>query len=238
MGEHTRSAQDQNDDLERVEAALGGDEAAAAEIRSGQANAQIEAILRNRGASPTEAADLTADLWADCFGERGGRRPLLEKFTGKGPLGAFLTRTALNRLIDFKRRQKFRGQLPGSDDADAAGDAFDRLPGEQAEDDSEDRLVGMLREALMKAFANIDPEKLAIMKLVNVHGLEQGQVAKMWGWSQSKVSRNISAVMDSIRDDTMAELKRMDPWLELHWEDFIALCKDSTSLFGDMDDAA
>ncbi len=233
MGENNAATQNRSKEIQRVEAALTGDEAAAAAIRSPQANAQIEAILRNRGASATEAADLTADLWADCFGERGGRRPLLEKYSGKGPLGAFLTRTALNRLIDFKRRQKFRGQLPGAADPDALGDAFDRLPAEPDADDSEDRLVGMLRKALLVAFAKVDPEKLAIMKLVNIHQLDQGQVAKMWGWSQSKVSRSISAVMVGIRDDTMAELQRIDPWLDLRWEDFISLCKDSTNLFGE-----
>ena len=221
-------------ELELAEAALAGDESAAAAIRSPQVNAHLESALRNRGASDTEARDLVADLWADCFDEREGRRPLLEKYTGKGPLAAFLTRTALNRLIDYKRRQKFRGQLPGTGNGDSepAGDAFDRLPDEDAPAaDREDQLVGMLRDALLAAFGKIDPEKLAILKLVNVHRLDQSLVGQMWGWSQSKVSRTISSVMEEVRDATLAELHRIDPWLDLRWGDFISLCGESIDLF-------
>ncbi|MED5585220.1 MAG: sigma-70 family RNA polymerase sigma factor [Verrucomicrobiota bacterium] len=215
-----------------IEAALAGDEAAASTIRCPENNARLEAILRNRGASDTEARDIIADLWTDCFDSREGRRPLLEKFSGKGTLNAFLTRTALNRLIDYKRRQKFRGELPGSRDEQRPGDAFDALPGEEATGDSEDRLVGLLRDAMLAAFSRIDPEKLVVLKLVKIHGIDQELAGKMWNWSQSKVSRNLSAVMEEIRAATVSELKRIDPWLELRWEDFVGLCKQSSDLFG------
>ena len=220
-------------EFELAEAALAGDETAAAAIRTPQTNAHLEAVLRNRGASDTEARDLVADLWADCFDAREGCRALLEKYNGKGPLPAFLTRTALNRLIDFKRRQKFRGSLPGSGHADETpGDPFDRLPcDDEPSRDREDQLIGLLRDALLAAFARIHPEKLAILKLVNVHRLDQTLVGKMWGWSQSKVSRTLTAVIAEVRDSTMEELKRIDPWLELRWEDFISLCGESIDLF-------
>jgi RNA polymerase sigma factor (sigma-70 family) len=220
------------EDFALIEAALAGDEVAASTIRCPETNARLEAVLRNRGASNTEAKDITADLWTDCFDSREDRRPLLEKFSGKGSLNAFLTRTALNRLIDYKRRQKFRGELPAGKGEDRPGDAFDSLPGEDSPGDSEDRLVGLLREAMLAAFSKIDPEKLVVLKLVKVHGLDQELAGKMWNWSQSKVSRNISAAMEEIRAATISELKRIDPWLELRWEDFVGLCKQSSDLFG------
>ncbi len=226
------SSETKLEDFALIEAALAGDEVAAGTIRCPETNAKLEAVLRNRGASDTEAKDITADLWTDCFDSREGRRPLLEKFSGKGSLNAFLTRTALNRLIDYKRRQKFRGELPASQNMDQPGDAFDSLPGEDSPGDSEDRLVGLLRDAILAAFSRIDPEKLVVLKLVKVHGLDQELAGRMWNWSQSKVSRNISAVMEEIRIATMSELKRIDPWLELRWEDFVGLCKQSSDLFG------
>ena len=232
MEEPKGTSEEQLEDLTRIKAALAGDEVAASAIRCPETNSRLEAVLRNRGASDTEARDITADLWADCFDSRDGRRPLLEKFSGKGSLGAFLTRTALNRLIDYKRRQKFRGQLPGDRDDAESGDAFDSLPGKDLPGESEDQLVGLLRDAILAAFTKIDPEKLAILKLVKVHGLDQELVGRMWSWSQSKVSRNISAVMEEVRDTTMNELQRIDPWLELRWEDFVGLCKQSSDLFG------
>ncbi len=221
-------------DLDLAEAALSGDEAAAAQIRSPEQSGRIEAALRNRGASPTEASDIAADLWADCFDTRDGRSPLLEKYSGKGALSAFLTRAALNRLIDYKRRQKFRGQLPSAGSEPDGGDGFDRLPDSSGDAEfGEDQLVALLREALLAAFAKVDPEKLVILKLVNVHGLDQGAVAKMWGWSQSKVSRTIGSVINDIREQTIGEMRRIDPWLELKWEDFIHLCAESSGLFAD-----
>ena len=232
MEEPTDPAEEKLEAFALIEAALAGDEAAASTIRCPETNARLEAVLRNRGASDTEAKDITADLWTDCFDNREGRRPLLEKFSGKGNLNAFLTRTALNRLIDYKRRQKFRGELPAGKDENRLGDAFDSLPGEDCSDNSEDRLVGLLRDAMLAAFSKIDPEKLVVLKLVKVHGLDQELAGKMWHWSQSKVSRNISAVMEEIRAATISELKRIDPWLELRWEDFVELCKQSSDLFG------
>ncbi len=226
-----------SDALRLAEAALDGDPAAVAAVREAAPDAQLAAALRNRGANDTEAQDIVGDLWADCFSPRNGRPPLLERYNGKGPLGAFLTRTALNRLIDLKRRQKFQGQLPALDGDAFGADAFDRLPAGDPEgggggaDAGEDQLVGMLRDALLAAFAKIAPQKLAVLKLVAVHRLDQALVGRMWGWSQSKVSRTLSAVMGEVLDSTLAELRRIDPWVELQWEDFIALCGDSIDLF-------
>ncbi len=219
------------DELALIEAALGGDEGAAAAIRTKDRTSRLEAILQRRGASATEARDLVADLWADCFNTTHERGSLLDRFSGKGNLDAFLTRTALNRLIDYKRRLRFRGELPKLDkDDENAGDGFDRLPSE-SDAETEDVLVQLLRESLLGAFANCDPEKLVILRLVQVHGVDQTTVGVMWGWSQSKISRAISSLMDDIREQTIAELNRRDPWLDLQWQDFVELCRESNELF-------
>ncbi|MEM0897989.1 MAG: hypothetical protein AAGJ79_14020, partial [Verrucomicrobiota bacterium] len=101
------------EEIALIESALAGDEAAAAALRTPDRTARLESILERRGASRTESRDLVADLWADCFNTGQERGSLLDRFSGKGSIDAFLTRTALNRLIDFKRRQRFRGDLPG-----------------------------------------------------------------------------------------------------------------------------
>ena len=220
-------------DVELVDLALSGDEAAARAIRSTESTAQIENILRRRGASATEAKDIVEDLWADCFDSSSKRGALLDRYTGKGPLEGFLTRTALNRLIDLKRRQKFQGSLPRQEHQESgdAVDAFDSLPGESTATDTDDALVGILRDSLVKAFALCDPEKLVILRLVNVHGLDQSTVGHMWGWSQSKISRALTSLMEEVRGHTIAEIKRQDPWLELQWEDFVSLCSQCNDIF-------
>ena len=220
-----------SDELALIEAALAGDESAAASIRTAERTSRLESILQRRGASATEARDLVADMWADCFNTSHQRGSLLDRYSGKGNLDAFLTRTSLNRLIDYKRRLRFRGDLPRLDHEDEeAGDGFDRLPAED-ESETEDALVHILRDALLTAFTKADPEKLVILRLVNVHGVDQTTVGQMWGWSQSKISRAITVLMDDIRSETLAELQRRDPWLELQWQDFVELCRESNELF-------
>ncbi|MEM7145866.1 MAG: RNA polymerase sigma factor [Verrucomicrobiota bacterium] len=216
------SGQELNGDFELVQKALAGDEVAAGEIRSAARTAQLERILVSRGGSASEARDVVADLWADCFGSSGGKA-LLAKFNGKGSLEAFLTRVAVNRLIDFKRHQRFQTAPPGGEE----GGGMDDLPSgdEEHEDLGEDGLVEVLRGALTRAFESSDPETLVMLQLVGVHGINQERVAEAWGWSQSKVSRQLGALTSELRDKTLEEVKQMDPWLEIQWEDFISLCR-------------
>ncbi|MBK1831526.1 hypothetical protein JIN77_12365 [Verrucomicrobiaceae bacterium R5-34] len=220
---------DHPNDSELVAAALGGDAAACAQIGGQETLNWLHAVLVKRGASHSEASDIAADLIADCFGGKNGKPPLLEKYNGKGKVRAFLTRAAINRLIDYKRHAKFQGQLPSRNLDSAPTDEFDMLAGEDgASPPDEDQLVGLIRDALVHAISRCDPLHLLLMRLVVVHGVKQDAVGTLFGWSQSKVSRAISSVMTTIKEETMAELKAADPWLELEWEDFLSLCRSST----------
>ena len=90
---------------------------------------------------------------------------------------------------------------------------------------------GLLRQALLTSFSLCDPEELLILKLVGFAGVGQERVARIWGWSQSKVSRTLAATIETVRAETLRHVKRVDPWLELEWEDFIKLCKNSSDFF-------
>lgn len=215
-------------DCDLVTAALQGDVDACAQISNDKNTRRLHSVLMRRGGSATEAADITADLMADCFGAKEGKPPLLEKYNGKGELRAFLTRAAINRLIDLKRHQKFEGQLPTRNIDSPPTDEFDMLAGEDSAEPEKDQLVDLIRDSLLHAFSKCDPLHLVLMRLVVVHGVRQDLVGKIFGWSQSKVSRAISSVMTTIKEETMAEIKRADPWLELEWEDFLTLCRSST----------
>ncbi|NNM29363.1 MAG: hypothetical protein HKO57_07575, partial [Akkermansiaceae bacterium] len=210
------------------ERALSGNKEACELISSKDTITWLQSVLARRGASHTEAQDITADLFADCFAGRDGKKPLLLSYNGGGTLRAFLSRAAINRLIDLKRRQKFQGNLPERGLEGAPTDEFDLLEGDSLSDETDDHLVGLLRDALVNAFRECNPRDLMFMRLVSIHGVRQETLAASLGWSQSKVSRAITGVMEEIREKTLAELKKADPWIELNWEDFIALCRNST----------
>ncbi len=73
------------EDLALVHDALAGDPAACKKIGSDEMCGWIEGVLVKRGASPTEAKDITADVFGDCFGRSGEKAPLLKAYNGGGP---------------------------------------------------------------------------------------------------------------------------------------------------------
>ena len=182
-------------------------------------------VLVARGASPSEAEDLLADLWGDCVSRDDDRPSLLEKFSGKCPVQNWLTTVATHRLVDLKRRQKHRGELPTvGRDSELESDGFQQLPA-AAPNRSEDTLVDLLKNSLQAAFAKTPAEGLLMLRLVYLNGLTQREVGHMWGWHESKVSRLLTQAMTGIETSTLSEIKRRDPWLDLAWEDFVELCE-------------
>jgi RNA polymerase sigma factor (sigma-70 family) len=214
-------------DLAFVQRVLAGDPAAAGELRT-RYNGKLVGVLRARGATPTEAEDLVADLWTDCFAPRGDRQTLLTKYQGRCALESWLLTVATNRLVDLKRRQSFRVDVPPS--PDSPEDFFDRRP-QPEKITSEKPLVNLLRAAIKQAFAKQDEDAILMLKLVHLHQLSQREISRMWGWHESKVSRTLETTRQSVAKIILLELKKVDPWLELRWEDFVELCAGSSNVF-------
>ena len=64
-----------------------------------------------------------------------------------------------------------------------------------------------------------------MLRLVYLHGISQREVCRMWGWNEAKVSRHLSAAMETIEAETLLRLRQKDPWLKLTWQDFVDLCE-------------
>ncbi|MEY2563065.1 MAG: Bacteriophage protein [Verrucomicrobiota bacterium] len=211
-------------DLNFVQRVLSGNGSAAAELRR-RYHGRVVAVLCARGANPTEAEDLVADLWSDCFVAPPDKKTLLGKYQGRCALESWLLTVATHRLVDLKRRQNFRVDVPPPERG--SEDFFERRP-QPEKFSGEARLLKLLREAIRNAFAKRDSESVLMLKLVHLHQLTQREIARMWGWHESKVSRALEVARQNIARDILAELKRVDPWLELQWEDFLELCAGST----------
>lgn len=211
-------------DLNFVQSVLNVNSTAAAELRR-RYHGRLVAVLCARGASASEAEDLVADLWSDCFAAPPNRQTLLTKYQGRCALESWLLTVATNRLIDLKRKQSFRVAVSTS--ARTSDDFFDSRP--QPESVSrEEPVLKLLRAAIRNAFSRSDSESVLMLKLVHLHQLTQREIARMWGWHESKVSRALELAREKIARDILVELKRADPWLELRWEDFLELCAGST----------
>src|SRR5437588_4631175 len=143
-------------DLGFVQRVLSGDAAAASELRS-RYHGKLVGVLRSRGANQTEAEDLVADLWTDCFGARTNRPTLLAKYQGRCALESWLLTVATNRLVDLKRRQSFRVDVPPL--PDSPDDFFDRRA-QPEKPTSEKSLLNLLRAAIQRAFARQDEDAI------------------------------------------------------------------------------
>lgn len=225
-----------HDDLILAEDALEGDPAAAARIVEMLGAPELAAFLKTRGASESEACDLIGDLAGDCFGgerAKGGLHRLLGRYNGGCPLPAFFRHVALNRLISLKRKQA--GRREESVSADGERDVFDTIPDGTAPAGAaagEGELIDLLRDALKAVLARVDAEKLVIVRLIESYEVPQKQVGGIWGWHESKVSRAKSELLAEMKQAITEEVKKSDPWLHLEWEDFLALCRESSDLFG------
>ena len=171
-------------DFKLAQAAIAGDSDAASPIES-EYRPMLIRVLVARGLPSTDAEDISADIIAECFGGKKGEsaaEPLLAKFEGRSALSTWLIRAAWNRWLDLKRRDKFKGELPGSyePDYEERGDAFDRIAGEE-EHDLDSDLATLMTEAIKNAFASLEPETLLLMKLVYLHKVGQESVARTFG---------------------------------------------------------
>jgi len=200
-----------------------GDPTALADLRNLHHPSLVN-ILRARGASMDETEELLADLWGDCVATNDEEPCLLDKFSGKCPLQGWLATVATRRWIDLKRKQTRRGETAQLTREDERNDPLERLPAATTLE-RDDVLVDLLRDSLQTAFATCPPEDMLMLRLVYLHGLSQREVMRMWGWSESKVSRKLSQAMGQIEQATLQNLKRKDSWLDLTWQDFVDLCE-------------
>ncbi len=217
-------------DIEVAEAALDGDEDAVATVMGMLRSPALAAAILARGATPAEAHDLLNDLIGDCFGgvrTKGGLHRLLRRYNGGCPLPAFFRRIAINRLISLKRAS--RPMVALDDDEDGCHE----LPGREGPlaGLGDDALIALLRDAITRARARVDPEKLVLVRLMVAYGVSQRRLGSLLGWHETKVSRVKTELLAELRMRIMEELRLADPWLELEWEDFMELCSESVDLF-------
>ena len=80
-----------------------------------------------------------------------------------------------------------------------------RPPSRAAQSDSS--IVEILGPALRRALTACDVEELILLQLVHIHGVTQREVASLWKWHESRVSRHIKRTEEKIAKLTLQEVK-------------------------------
>ncbi len=180
------------------------------------------AYLRNAGASLLEAEEVTEWLWADCLMERPNRRPRLALYDGESSLKTWLFSVALNRLIARKRSEELWGKIL-QEGLDAA--QIDAAGVDEASIAAEAPLVELLREAVEAGFAACAAEDFVLLQLAHMDRLRMFELARMFDCSTSKIDRDLERAGATVEQATLGHIRKVDPWLDLRWEDFVELCR-------------
>jgi RNA polymerase sigma factor (sigma-70 family) len=200
-------------DFELARKCLDGDVSALARMQ-GRFSRDLHTFLLGAGATKSEADELLTNLWTDCI----TGKPLLLRYRGTAPLIAWLKTVLMNDLVDRRRRQSLEKSasdaLSGQEQAPGPG----RNP-------SDAPLFGIMRRALTHAFGSCPAESVVMLQLVHLYGLTQREVCTIWGYTESKVSRRLSAAVRHIAHETMRAIGKADEWLEIQWEDFLEFCR-------------
>lgn len=206
------------EDMELAKECLSGMEEAWERIHS-LYHSSLASLLISRGATPSEAEDLLAEFWMDLAGLGRSPEPLLERFQGTGTLKSWFGTVVMNRFIARRRRKRLMVDLGG---VDAFTELLERTAYSSSREVESD-LAEAMRESLLKAWRKCPPEFRVMLQLLHLEAITQREIAALWGWHESKVSRALESTLKGIRRDTLANFKALDPESGLRWRDFVEL---------------
>lgn len=201
-------------DFELTRKCLEGDASAMTRMQK-RFGPDLHNFLLGAGATKSETDELLTDLWTDCI----TGKPLLLRYRGHAPLIAWLKTVLMNDLVDRRRRQSVEK---------SASDALSKqeaAPARRRHRVPDAPLFGIMRRALTRAFGACPADAVVMLQLVHLYGLTQREVCAIWGYTESKVSRRLSAAVRQIADETMRAVGDADAWLEIQWEDFLDFCR-------------
>jgi RNA polymerase sigma factor (sigma-70 family) len=205
-------------DVDLVQQCIEGSEEAIGELKR-SLTPFLSKVLASYGASKDEIDEILAQLWGDCLV---GPRPLFHVFNGRSALKSWLTAICVNRWISLKRREAQHTRAIHSLTIDAERPS---ASGRSATSHPDSSIIEILGPALQQAFAACDVEEMVLLQLVHMHGVTQREIASLWKWHESRVSRHIKRAEAKIAEHTLRTVKETDPYLELGWQDFVELCR-------------
>lgn len=180
------------------------------------------AFLRQTGAGEREATEVTDSLWADLLHERENNRPRLATYCGKAALKTWLRPLVLNRLIALKRHEAAIRKLI-EDGVDVS--QLNVPAGKEYATETEGPLLHVMKDALETGFSACTPEGFVMLHLAYMDGLHYSELERMFATSRGSVGRALDEAREAVEKATLARVRKLDPWLELQWEDFLDLCR-------------
>lgn len=196
-----------------VQACLSGNQDALTQL-SKLCTGFLPAFLRKNGASDEEAEEISSEIFCECIAGKGGKRSLLLRYGAEATLSTWLARVAHNRFIDAKRRERMRSRVI----EEQLLDIETQIAADETRTGADPAQLALVREAVARALASCSPEQMVMLRLTYCEGVSQRQIAKVWGWTECRVSRYLRDLRDFVYRTALAEVKRRDPLVDFSYE--------------------
>jgi len=146
------------------------------------------------------ARDIADSLYADLYGLKKGageRQSLFRYFEGRSSLATWLRAVLAQRYVDTLRATRRLEPLAEDAEREAAPPA----------DPDRDRYVALLREALSRAVARLDPRDRLRLASYYVQQLTLAQIGRLLRESEASASRHLARTRREIRASVERQLR-------------------------------
>jgi RNA polymerase sigma-70 factor (ECF subfamily) len=135
--------------------------------------------------SPSFADELTQNLSDTLFVGTNGAAPKISKYSGKGPLSAWVTVTAKRMALHLRSRR------PHFAESSVEGDLIELavLGSDPDLEYLKSRYAAELKEALIAAFQSLEPRLKVVLRLSFADGVSEKAIGAIYGVHQATISR-------------------------------------------------
>lgn len=220
MGTH----QTYQDDIALVERCLEQDKKSLATLRDNFHDTLFK-NLTYRGATPVEAEDILEDVWSDCIARPSDGRSLLSLYSGRAALKTWLSIVTLNRYLERKGSYHDRN----TSSFEEHQPSYERIHSSSTENFNDEACLSLktlFDRTLTKQLRGLDVRIRLVLRLVYIESLSRQEVAKMFGWSNAKMTRKIQEALRQIEVGTLREIKKVEPRLTITWEDILEISEN------------
>jgi len=165
--------------------------------------------IASRGQQADSARDVADSIYAELYGlggRDGTRRSLFDYFHGRSSLAGWLKAVVAQRLVDRARAARRFEPLP---EDNASAPATPGSPDFELDPDRQ-RFLGLVRQALAGALAELGPRNKLRLSLYYAHGMKLAAIGRVLGESEATSSRKLERTRSGLRAAVEKRLRETD----------------------------
>jgi len=165
--------------------------------------------IASRGQQADRAREVADSIYGELYGldeRNGARRSLFDYFHGRSSLAGWLKAVVAQRLVDRARAARRFEPLP---EDNASAPATPGSPDFELDPDRQ-RFLGLVRQALAGALAELGPRNKLRLSLYYAQGMKLAAIGRVLGESEATSSRKLERTRSGLRAAVEKRLRETD----------------------------